>query len=991
MIGYSSNSGVFKPAVCNGAYGNPNFTNFNVYYYNQFSTYYNGWGNTWTLASNPNFNYNSFVSLNIKIWSAPEPIFTSGDLTTSPFTSSPLTTSPLTTSPITTGEVTTAPVTSSPLTTNYDITTGAITTGSRTSGSVTSGFLTTGYTPTVQLDIDLGYQYASGNFSVETYNGNGGIGTSFVPRVNSITSVTVWLSGFGSSVQLAILSAWTGGTVLGSDLLAISTAGVLQAKTYTFTTPIAVIPGKTYFIQLTTSGVNIVVSTFRDEPTRYRDGSVYTGASISRNDELNFQVRGYFPQTQPAYFSCPQVIPDLADGTNACVSTTGALVILKPNGYYSVCGIDFLDRDFFTATANMQYWIYESAADDVNSQYTRMTVRSGVSANTTMLRGFAQNIVVRPDRFYMIGFSCVSNCGSGLFYQYTCGASWDSTNFQLVDKRYTANAVNMGPTYTLGAEFAAGDGYLRLPLRFYLQSVATTGLPIVTSSAMTSGIVATTSPASTGRVTSGVSTSGSAVAQTSSPITTVSVTSGSRTSGVVVTSTTTGLPTSTTGTQEVPATSGEEGSSGGNGNRSRNITIGAAIGGAGAGILLVAVVAFLMMRKKKSATKPPPTEEGIDMDPQEKPKIKPLDPMIPMLRNIEIKKKLGAGSFGDVFLGSWNGTKVALKKLKNNDAFEEFIKEAGTLSQVIHPNCVQFLGIFTSDTNEQYIVVEYLPKGGLRTLLQERRDKLNIIDLLNMMIGAAKGLAYLESKSILHRDIALRNLLAAKMDGEFTAKVSDFGLSRTTSSGEYQAKAETKLPIKWTAPEVLKGGAATVKNDIWAFGITMWEIATYGQEPFAWLSNREAFLEIPKGERLHKPENCPQELFDVMMSTWTDKPESRPTFVEIVKSLKKIRKSILIAHPEMKKQDKHLADKTTTSGDNTMGTNGSVSPPVSPGSTQMSNTTGYSAIPAQDDKNVSSKYNLAPSSPQPIPTQKTPLEGSGHGVYEKSPNNSVQE
>ena len=81
-------------------------------------------------------------------------------------------------------------------------------------------------------------------------------------------------------------------------------------------------------------------------------------------------------------------------------------------------------------------------------------------------------------------------------------------------------------------------------------------------------------------------------------------------------------------------------------------------------------------------------------------------PPIRMLENVEIKKKLGSGfvyfefflnfqgNFGEVYVGSWNGTKVALKKLKNKDALEEFMKEAGTLSQVIHPNCVQFLGIY---------------------------------------------------------------------------------------------------------------------------------------------------------------------------------------------------------------------------------------------------------------------------------------------------------
>lgn len=79
-------------------------------------------------------------------------------------------------------------------------------------------------------------------------------------------------------------------------------------------------------------------------------------------------------------------------------------------------------------------------------------------------------------------------------------------------------------------------------------------------------------------------------------------------------------------------------------------------------------------------------------------------------------------------------------------------------------------------------------------------------------IGAAKGLAYLESKNILHRDVALRcvddmkfkltrNLLAIEVDGEYTAKVSDFGMSRATPNGEYSLKTDRRIPVKWTSPE----------------------------------------------------------------------------------------------------------------------------------------------------------------------------------------------
>jgi len=158
--------------------------------------------------------------------------------------------------------------------------------------------------------------------------------------------------------------------------------------------------------------------------------------------------------------------------------------------------------------------------------------------------------------------------------------------------------------------------------------------------------------------------------------------------------------------------------------------------------------------------------------------------------------------------------------------------------------------------------------------------------MLDMAIGAASGLAYLESKNVIHRDIALRNLLVTRADGKYVVKVADFGLSRSTQSGEYESSSGSKLPIKWTAVEVLTGGKFTSKSDVWSYGIALWEIFSFGEEPYTWLSNKEVCTEVPKGERLPRPAKCPNNIYKFMRRCWADDPQDRPTFAEIVKELK---------------------------------------------------------------------------------------------------------
>jgi len=261
------------------------------------------------------------------------------------------------------------------------------------------------------------------------------------------------------------------------------------------------------------------------------------------------------------------------------------------------------------------------------------------------------------------------------------------------------------------------------------------------------------------------------------------------------------------------------------------------------------------------------------------------------LKNVTIKKQIGEGSFGAVYVGKWGETKIAMKSLKDPQQAKEFEKECAILSKLRHPNVVSFFGIHTNEKGEKFMIMEFVSKGSLDHILKNEEETLTVQDLLDMMICASLGMEFLETNQILHRDMACRNLLATIGESKYIVKVSDFGLSRDSNS--YTSNTTKMVPIRWTSPEVLRGKAFTSKADVWSFGITMWEICAFAQTPFGWMSNQEIFDSVIKGiVPLKQPDKCPEELFTLITKCCSISVDERPNFSEVAKILKKIKKGL---------------------------------------------------------------------------------------------------
>jgi fyn-related kinase len=245
-------------------------------------------------------------------------------------------------------------------------------------------------------------------------------------------------------------------------------------------------------------------------------------------------------------------------------------------------------------------------------------------------------------------------------------------------------------------------------------------------------------------------------------------------------------------------------------------------------------------------------------------------------RQIRLIKKLGAGQFGEVWEGMWNGTTlVAVKTLKPGTmSASEFLQEASLMKKLRHPKLIQLYAVCTKE-EPIYIITELMKNGSLLDYLRGDGRVMKVPQLIDMGSQVASGMAFLENANYIHRDLAARNILVAD---NRVCKVADFGLARVIDEDIYEAHTGAKFPIKWTAPEAAMYSRFTIKSDVWSFGILLYEIITYGRFPYPGMTNAEVLEKIQTGYRMASPPNCPKNLHDIMLECWREDPNSRPTF-----------------------------------------------------------------------------------------------------------------
>ncbi|XP_064839903.1 NT-3 growth factor receptor-like [Oncorhynchus masou masou] len=275
-------------------------------------------------------------------------------------------------------------------------------------------------------------------------------------------------------------------------------------------------------------------------------------------------------------------------------------------------------------------------------------------------------------------------------------------------------------------------------------------------------------------------------------------------------------------------------------------------------------------------------------------------------RDILLKRELGEGAFGKVFLAECYNlipTKdtmlVAVKSLKdpNRSARKDFQREAELLTNLQHDHIVKFYGVCV-DGDPLIMVFEYMKHGDLNKFLRvhgpdamilvdghpvQTDGELGLSQMLHIATQISAGIVYLASQHFVHRDLATRNCLVGN---GLLVKIGDFGMSRDIYSTDYyRVGGHTMLPIRWMPPESIMYRKFTTESDVWSFGVILWEIFTYGKQPWFQLANNEVIECLVQGQVLDRPRVCPKEVYDLMLGCWQREPQQRLNIKDIQKAL----------------------------------------------------------------------------------------------------------
>ncbi|XP_029551268.1 tyrosine-protein kinase RYK isoform X1 [Salmo trutta] len=280
-------------------------------------------------------------------------------------------------------------------------------------------------------------------------------------------------------------------------------------------------------------------------------------------------------------------------------------------------------------------------------------------------------------------------------------------------------------------------------------------------------------------------------------------------------------------------------------------------------------------------------------------KAKVKDISISRLR-VTLRDVLHEGTFGRIFHGVLLDEKDPAKE---KQCFVKTVKDHASEVQVTmmltescklrglhHRNLLPISHACTEEGEKPMVLLPYMNWGNLKLFLRQCKlaeannpQAISQQDLVHMAIQIACGMSYLARREVIHKDLASRNCV---IDNSMQVKICDNALSRDLFPMDYHCLGDNEnRPVRWMALESLLNNDFSSASDVWAFGVTLWELMTLGQTPYVDIDPFEMAAYLKDGYRIAQPINCPDELFAVMACCWALDPEERPKFQQLVQCL----------------------------------------------------------------------------------------------------------